>query len=267
MHKLSMVCLALALVGGCSKKKEPTPSAGSGTGSAAGSAAGSGSDAGSAAGSGAGSGSAAAGSGAGSAGSADDDGLAEWRAKEMPRREGKKTGFGAPDEKPEVVTEDLLRKIAAGEVPVKRFIDPKLGVYDWTSMPGGSDKPKADVKTQRCADAEKEVAGFIKKLVDRETATKGETAITCGNEFVATEDPNFGADEMGEKPKHAVPHKHATCVQAGLGEYDAVYWIVWQPDAERGLHISAIVGTEQGAINKNLAADLSVALKTAKPCK
>lgn len=162
--------------------------------------------------------------------------------------------------------EGLVRKIAAGDVPAARYIDPALGVLEWRVMPGGREEPAPDVKQQHCADAANSATTFIHRMVERERQMKETSSISCRETFATTADLDFGADEHGDKPAYALPTKHASCWSNGAGEYDAVYRIVWQPDATRGMRIAAIVATEQGAINKTLAADLSVALGHPKSC-
>jgi hypothetical protein len=52
---------------------------------------------------------------------------------EAARRQGKRTGLGAPDELPEVVVEALIAAIAEGKVPATRFIDPAEGYLEHTT--------------------------------------------------------------------------------------------------------------------------------------
>ncbi|MEO8703792.1 MAG: hypothetical protein ABI867_27325 [Kofleriaceae bacterium] len=216
-------------------------------------------------GSGSATGPATAGSGSGSAIVDDDPNAAE----EAARRKGKKTGI-ADGEKPEVITEELLRAIGTGKTPIKRFIDPKLGVVERIHMPGATDKPNPDIKRTLCgATAETDTAKYLKTAVDAEAAHKSDdyAQLVCWNEFADKDDPDFGADEMGDKPAGAVVMKHVTCGTTSAGEYSEIAHVVWLPDAERGMRIAAIVSTEGGAITGKLWHEVATELKAAKPCK
>lgn len=207
----------------------------------------------------------AAASGSGS-GSADVDPMA---AEEAARRNGKATGIASATEKPEVITEDLVRAIGTGKVDVQRFVDPKKGLVERITLPGGADKPVPEVKKRLCGDkAATRAAAYIKQMVEREaTDQKDEIhGITCGNAFVDQDDPNFGSDEMGDAPK-TVPMKHASCWTQTAGEYDEIMHLEWVPDAERGFRLAAIVSTEGGAINKTLWFEVATEMASTKPCK
>jgi hypothetical protein len=184
------------------------------------------------------------------------------------RRTGKKTGLGAPDDKPEVIVEDLLRALAEGKVPASRFIDPKLGVIERIHLPGGSDEPAPEIKKHRCKDADKRATEYVKAMVKASGSGGDEGGMVCNNAFASTDDPEFGADEMGDKPGGVVPMKHVTCAGgAAEGEYGEIFHVEWVPDAERGFRIAAIVSTETGATTGTLWADVAKQIKAAKPCK
>ena len=57
---------------------------------------------------------------------ADGDGGGD--VEEADVRAGKRTGLGAPDEKPEVATEPLARALVRGEVPWPKVVDASVGV-------------------------------------------------------------------------------------------------------------------------------------------
>ncbi len=263
--------------GGCGKKDTAKTAEGSsagsatGSGSAIGSAAAPGGAGSNGAGSGAGSANAGSGSGAGSAAGSNagpGSDVGSGTAEEAARRKDKKTGLGAPDEKPEVIVEDLLREIASGKVSAKRFVDPKRGVVERISMPGGSDKPSPEIKKRSCNDAR--ATAYIKSMVAAETKGKADELhqISCLNEFAAKDDPDFGSDEMGETPAGAVPMKQVTCVAGpGGGEYDEIFHVVFVPDAERGFRIAAVVSTEQGANTGKLWFEVATEIASPKPCK
>lgn len=272
MSKVSWIVLFALAFTACKKKAEVSTGSGSGSDSAAagsGALGGSGSassGSGSASGSGSGSGSAAAGSGsAGSAaaGSGSDDDNAD-----LEFRKGKKTGLGGPDEKPEVITEDLIRKLGTGGMPVARFIDPKLGVHQRIVMPGGAEKPVPSVIKDHCGDAEKVVAAYLKAMVDRETRGKADDdgQISCSNEFATKPDPDFGKDDGAEPEIPGVPLQNVTCGSSGAGEYDELRNVIWVPDATRGFRIAAIVSTEQGARFGKVFVDAAKSIAAAK-CK
>lgn len=234
----------------------------------------------------AGSGSAAAGStGSSSAGSAAADGVAgtggavgsvstadtdeQWpSAEERERRNGKRTGLGGPDEKPEVIVEYLIRAIAAGKVPAKRFIDPKLGVIERISLPGGADKPVPDVKRHTCGDAR--ATSYIKGMVEAEVRGKATDlyALHCNNQYATVEDPAFGTDPTADKPGTPVPLEHVTCMTGpGPDEYAELFSVVFVPDPKLGLRLAAIVSTEQGANAGKVWAEVATDIKRNKPCK
>jgi hypothetical protein len=247
------------------KKDKPADPVTTGTGSAKDPGPGSAAVApGSGSGSGAGS-AVTAGSGSGSAEPVDPSAAAE-----AARRKGKKTGLGAADEKPEVIIEDLIRAIGNGKAPIARFVDPKLGVVERISMPGGAEKPNPEIKKVHCAAAaETEAMKYIKNVVEAEAKHKADDVaqLSCWNEFADKDDPDFGADEMGDKPAGGVPMKHITCGTSSGGEWSEIAHVVWVPDATRGFRIAAIVSTEGGAITGKLWHEVATQLKAAKPCK
>ncbi|HEU0032214.1 MAG TPA: hypothetical protein VFQ53_16380 [Kofleriaceae bacterium] len=244
---------------GC-KKEKPGTATGVGTGSAPVA-----SDAATTTGSGSGSG---AGSGAGVA-MVDAREVDPDEAAELARRKGKATGLASATEKPAVITEELVRGIASGKVDVARFLDAKQPVVERIVMPGGMDKPVPEVKRTLCgAAAEKRVVAYVKQMVEREAKDHKDELheIGCSNAFAEQEDPEFGADEMGNKTK-TVPMKHVVCSSSSAGEYDEIMRIEWVPDAARGFRIAAIVSTEGGAINKTLWYEVATAIAKPKPCK
>ena len=266
---LALVCVALGSCDGC---KEPrvsgaTATIGSGSGSGAGSGSSGSGSATIASSAKTGPGSATTGSRSDSTGSTDPD-----VAAEAARRKGKRTGLGGVDDKPEAIGENLVRAIGSGKAAAKRFIDPKRLVIERIAMPGGGDNKLPEVDKTLCGDAaERRVTAYLKAMVDAEANADAKnlddgSRIHCSNEFADTDDPEFGANEMAEKPPAAVPMKQVTC-WAGEGEWNEISHVVWLPDAERGFRIGAIVSTEGGANTGMLWHEIAVALKAAKPCK
>jgi hypothetical protein len=106
-------------------------------------------------------------------------------------------------------------------------------------------------------------------MVEAEQAGKkdDDNQVMCTNEFADKDDPEFGADEMGDKPLGAVPMKHVTCGGMGAGEWSEIRHVEFVPDADRGFRIAAIVSTEGGAITGKLWHEVATEMKAAAPCK
>lgn len=273
MRRSLLLSLILVAAAGCKKKSSessapaPTTTQAAPAGSGASPA-----SSGSAAVASAGSepaGSAAAGTGSAVGSASTDDTDEQWpSAEERERRNGKRTGLGGPDEKPEVIVEDLIRAIAAGKVPAKRFIDPKLGVIERISLPGGADKPVPDVKRHTCGDAR--ATSYIKAMVEAEVRGKATDlyALHCNNQYATVEDPAFGTDPTADKPGPPVPLEHVTCMTGpGPDEYAELFSVVFVPDPKLGLRLAAMVSTEQGANAGKVWAEVATDIKRNKPCK
>ncbi|MBE7448346.1 MAG: hypothetical protein HS111_05515 [Kofleriaceae bacterium] len=105
------------------------------------------------------------GDGSGNAGPLAGDGdagpVADGEPDEATVRAGKRTGLGAPDERPEVATEPLVRALVRGEVPWSKVVDPGRGVIELRSLPGSDDGPAVAEVGHRCGAAlDRALAGF-----------------------------------------------------------------------------------------------------------
>lgn len=173
---------------------------------------------------------------------------------EAARRQGKRSGLGAPDELPEVVVEALIAAIAEGEVPATRFIDPAEGYLEHTIMPGAMDEAEPDVIKRHCgAPAAARLRDDAKTLM-REQAEGAKDpayvdhALGCDNEFIAVADPEFGARPApdGGAMIGGTPWKYALCRSGGAAEYDANYELLFAPDATRGVRVVGMLTWEGG---------------------
>jgi len=184
---------------------------------------------------------------AGDGDAADDDADDD----EAALRKGKPTGLGAPDELPEVATEDLIRALAAGKIAPARLIDPAAGIAETIIMPGGGDKPEPEIHRRRCGkQADKLLLQVAKAMARREADGKadGDHAIECSNSFLAAPDPDFGKWEIDDakRARPARPLRHASCGASAAVEYDSIFDLILVPDGQGKLHVAAILEWESG---------------------
>ncbi len=189
-----------------------------------------------------------------------------------PDRRGKRTGLTA-GELPEVATEDLVRAIAAGNVPLSAFIDPKRGVYHKEDMPGAGDKPGPVIAKRECGAAANKVAlAYIKRMVaaevsgHRATADESVHGLQCTNAFITKPDPKFGSLEDFEPPAPGFPMRYAICESPHIMEWDEGFFLVFTPDPTRGLALAAIVSIEGGMISEKIWAQVAKNLASPKGC-
>jgi hypothetical protein len=195
------------------------------------------------------------------------------QAREQARRRGKKTGLGAPDEKPEVVVEDLLRAIAARKVDVRRFLDPDRVVLEMTSMPGAGEDGGTEEKRLLCGKPQREVLRYIRHMVQEEkkiSEWEPEERITCSHEFADHPDPDFTAvrgwnakstwhgakhpsiEVQRLKQKDLTPLSHVQCSLKTGGEWSERLHVEWVHDSTRGWRIVALITSEVGALDFDL---------------
>ncbi len=171
---------------------------------------------------------------------------------EVGLRAGKRTGLGAPDEKPEVAVEALIKGIAEGTVAPARLIDPAAGFVKTIIMPGAEEKEVPEVHKRLCGKAaENELVALAKNLVAQEAEDPShmDHVIACSNNFLASPDPEFGLLEDSGDPKTdrpARPLAYALCRSDAAGEYDANIELFLLPDPERGLHVAGALTWESG---------------------
>jgi hypothetical protein len=192
---------------------------------------------------------------------------AEWaaeKARTKARRRGKKTGLGSPDEKPDTITEELVRALGRGKVDIKRFLDPERAVFEMVSLPGASDTvPGLEEKHLWCGKARREVTKYLRHLIqteDRIIKEEDEFYLTCDDQRGHRPDPDFRglrrreAAKTGGGKKHtktkpegkSIPITHISCSLQTGPEWSEYLHIEWVPDRERGWRIAAIVTTEVG---------------------
>jgi hypothetical protein len=160
-------------------------------------------------------------------------------------RKGKRTGLGAADEKPEVLTEDLIRALASGKVDLARFIDPKRPPVEASSVSTPCDDPKDKDCGYKPHGLGK---GYLAAMVKAGSA-EDERKLTCDNRFAATPDPAWGArDRFGELEDgaKATPARYLTCSVFGGGEWAESFHVLFVPDEARGLRMVAQVSQDVG---------------------
>jgi hypothetical protein len=160
-------------------------------------------------------------------------------------RKGKRTGLSAADEKPEVLTEELVRAMASGKVDVARFIDPKRPPVDASSVSTPCDDPKDEGCAYKPHGLGK---GYLAAMV-KVGSNEDERRLTCDNRFAATPDPAWGArDRFGEieDGAKATPARYLTCSVFGGGEWAESFHVLFVPDEKRGLRMVAQVSQDVG---------------------
>ncbi|RYE87481.1 MAG: hypothetical protein EOO75_14420 [Myxococcales bacterium] len=161
---------------------------------------------------------------------------------EAARRRGKKTGLGAPGEKPQVIVEKLLRAMARGQVDARRFLDPERAVLDVLTAIGDADDPPSH-HTHRCADARTRLVTFLRDMVEHEIWSPEDSAITCSSEFAERPGPFRPGTE--ESPGPTVRIKHIRCRQLTQWHVSShLYQLEWVPDAKRGWRVAAFTESE-----------------------
>jgi hypothetical protein len=158
-------------------------------------------------------------------------------------RAGKRTGLGAPDEKAEVATEELIEAMVAGTVPWTRWIDPTRGVV-MLKLPADA----VGAVARRCG------AGLTASLDALTTAMKGAAtsglgyALDCDNAGLAGTDPS-GAMAA------------ATCSLESEAAGTLIVDLVFVPDAVLGLRLvgisSAPAETDPGAALGDFEAEMA----------
>jgi hypothetical protein len=151
-------------------------------------------------------------------------------------RAGKRTGLGAPDEKPEVATEDLARGLLRGTVSWPRVIDPRLGVLELTTR-----------VEQRCGDAlEAAIVAF------REGAT------------AALDDPalvyDVQCDNVGLSVTIPGVTSHAVCSIASPSGSGMEFDMVFVPDTALGLRLIGLSAADAVAADDALRDQFDEAL-------
>lgn len=142
-------------------------------------------------------------------------------------RAGKRTGMEAPDQKPEVATEPLMRALIGGQTPWLRFIDPATGVVELRSLPGTDAAPAEAAVTRRCgADLDQAVAAFALAA----TAALADPGLiydtVCDNVGLAVAVPGVTS--------------HAVCSVSSPADDGLELDLVFVPDPVRGLRLIGV---------------------------
>ncbi|MBK9035163.1 MAG: hypothetical protein IPL61_28515 [Myxococcales bacterium] len=103
-------------------------------------------------------------------------------------RAGKRTGLGAPDELPEVATEDFVAALIDGRQPWRRVVDTGAGVVELRTLDGDS-KAVAATMGRRCG---AELTTALDRLTKAATSALGDAALgyhlACDNSGLTTTD-------------------------------------------------------------------------------
>ena len=166
-------------------------------------------------------------------------------------RSGKHLGL-TTGELPEVVSEELIRAIAAGKVKLDRVVDPKHAVIvdavgvSSPCTPGDKKCEKANASRFK----PRKPLAYLQAMVKAAGATNGADGLTCTNEYLVDADPSFGTltnkgDVDGKRA--ATPLRYATCSVPGPAEYAEGFHVLFVPDATRGVRLAAVVSSEVGS--------------------
>lgn len=142
-------------------------------------------------------------------------------------RAGKRTGLEAPDARPEVATEALVRALVRGQAPWTKVVDPTVGLVELTSIPAGDDRPAVAHVEHRCGVAlDQTIAAFA----------MGATA--------SLDDPglvyDIQCDNIGLAVSVPGVTSHAVCSIASPADDGLAYDLVFVPDATRGLRLIGV---------------------------
>lgn len=121
---------------------------------------------------------------AGSADSADPDD--PTGADEATLRTGKRTGLGAPDERPEVATEEFVGALLSGAQPWSRVVDPRFGVVELRTLDGDSKVVTATMGRQCGAALEPALARLGKAASAALASTTFGYQLACDNSGLVT---------------------------------------------------------------------------------
>jgi hypothetical protein len=164
-------------------------------------------------------------------------------------RAGKHLGLVAT-EKPEIVSEELLRSIAGGKVKLDRFVDASHEVIVASSGGGSPCAPDDKKCLAEGVVKPRSPLAYIQAMIKKSsTEPIGDSALTCENTFFAAADPDFG--RWGGKgdidpSRTATPIRYATCSVRGDGEYAESFHVLFVPDDVRGVRLVAAVSSKVG---------------------
>lgn len=162
------------------------------------------------------------GSAAALAGDGDAGPVAGDEPDEAAVRAGKRTGLGAPDERPEVATEPLVRALVRGEAPWAKVVDAGRGVIELRARPATETAPADEQVAHRCG------AALDQALADLAAGVTGALDapgllydVACDNVGLAVAVPGVTS--------------HAVCSVASPSGGGLEYDLVLVPEPGRGL--------------------------------
>ncbi|MBZ0234998.1 MAG: hypothetical protein K8M05_21905 [Deltaproteobacteria bacterium] len=136
-------------------------------------------------------------------------------------RAGKRTGLGAPDEKPEVATEDFARGLVRATVPWAKVLDRGAGVVELAD----------GAVTHRCGAA---LDAALAAFAQRATASLDDPGllydVACDNVGLAVTIPGVAS--------------HAVCSIASPAGEGLEHDLVFVPDAAKGLRLVGVSTTD-----------------------
>lgn len=139
-------------------------------------------------------------------------------------RAGKRTGLGAPDERPEVATEDFVAALLGGTQPWPRVVDRKFGVVELRALDADR-KPITPTMARLCG---ADLDAGLARLAKAAAATLADTGLgyrlTC--------------DNSGLTPGDGIPA--ATCSIEADGDGGQAFDLVFVPDATLGLRLVGV---------------------------
>lgn len=101
-------------------------------------------------------------------------------------RAGKRTGLGAPDERPEVATEEFVAALLSGAQPWSRVVDPRFGVVELRTLDGDSKVVAATMGRQCGAALAPALARLGKAATTALAATTFGYRLSCDNSGLTT---------------------------------------------------------------------------------
>lgn len=162
----------------------------------------------------------------------DGDGGTAAVPDEETLRQGKRTGLGSPDEKPEVATEGLIRAMLGKTVAWDRFIDPARGVIELTAIGSTTGQDKL---ARRCGPEIASLTGFVAstlsgRLDDGALAYE----LSCDNSGLVV-------------PDAEAVEPYAVCSVESPADDQLVYHLVFVTDPTRGLRLAGVSTIDAGA--------------------
>lgn len=115
-----------------------------------------------------------------------DDPTEATGTDEAALRAGKRTGLGAPDERPEVATEEFVGALLAGAQPWSRVVDPRFGVVELRTLDGDSKIVAATMGRQCGAALEPALARLGQAASAALASTSLGYQLTCDNSGLTT---------------------------------------------------------------------------------